>query len=83
MLIPLRLKYREQKQSGVGKSLAGTNNKQPKLGFAALMQNEKARDIHMSECAINGWYEQIPVGMRAHYRKRAEEFKEKRCDSMR
>ena len=84
MLIPLKLKYREAKQSGQGRSQPGTNNKAPRLGFAALMNNEKARDIHFAECAVCGWYEQIPSGMRAHYQKRADEFKEKRdakCDN--
>ena len=75
MKIPLKLKYREAKQSGQGKSLPGTNNKAPRVGFAALMNNEKARDIHFAECAMHGWYEQIPSGMRAHYQKRADEFK--------
>ena len=71
MKIPLRKKYTDKKQSGGGKSAAGTSTPTKKKGLAALMENERARELHFMECATHGWWEQIPQGLRASYKKRA------------
>lgn len=68
MKIPLKRKYLERKQSTGGKTTPTTSHSTKKLGLAALMQNDRARDLHFTECAIAGWTEQIPLVVRSKYK---------------
>lgn len=69
MKIPLKRKYTDAKSGSGGKTAAGTSTPKKKEGAAALMENERARELHFLECAINGWWEQIPTGLQAKYGK--------------
>lgn len=74
MKMKLKRKYTDGVQSSGGKS--GTSNSTPKTSSMQklLMNNARAIELHYSDCAIRGLFEQIPTGQRAKYRKIREEY---------
>ena len=78
MRIKLKLKYRESRTHNEGRYAPRTGHSGRKGGLAALMENDKARDLHFMDCAMKGLIEQIPQGKLAYYAKRVIDFREEK-----
>ena len=74
MKIKLKRKYTAGVQSSGGTTPSSNSSVKSITMKKMLMKNARAIELHYSDCAVRGLFEQIPTGLRAKYRKIHEEY---------
>ncbi len=65
----LKRKYTDGVQSSGGKSGSSNSSVKPVTMQKLLFKNARAIELHYTDCAVRGLFEQIPTGQRAKYKK--------------